>query len=250
LIYRKGLIAPGALLASVPLATNDLFALKGTPLPQDAALDELRAKDLPLSGGDVKTGGRIDPLVHFAGRTEVTFQAQPGRASIQDLTKLINRTVQTVRSSTDELSLDYGKGILTVNAPGAQGVCGALDKAGRVETKDAVFESSLDLGCFLLVALDGKPIAQSDRLLLQVMSEEKATGFAAEATGAGKRKITKIGRDPWQVKALQGTIRLKRSDAASFKVTALDGNGQSKGSVGSANAILLKPDALYYSITR
>lgn len=250
LIYRKGLVAPGAVLAKVPLATNDLFALKGTPLPQDAALDELRAKDLPLAGGDVKAGGRIDPLVHFAGRTEVTFQAQPGRASIQDLTDLINRGAQTVRSSTDELSLDYAKGVLTVNAPGAQGVCGALDKAGPVETKDAVFESSLDLGCFLLVALDGKAISQSDRLLLQVMSEEKPTGFTTEDAGEGKKKITKIGRDPWQVKALQGTIRLKRPDAASLKVTALDANGQPSGLVGSANAIQLKPDALYYSISR
>ncbi|MBC8128233.1 MAG: hypothetical protein H8M99_13915 [Gloeobacteraceae cyanobacterium ES-bin-144] len=250
LIFRKALIAPGAVLAKVPLTTEDLFALKGTPMPQDSALDELRAKDLPPSGGGLKDGDRIDPLIHFAGRTEVSFQADHGQVSILDLTKIIDRKARTVRSTTDELHLDYGKGVLVVNAAAAQGVCGALDKVGRVETKDASFESSLDLGCFLLVALDGKAIAQSARLLLQVMSEEKATGFSTEDAGGGRSKITRIGRDPWLVKNLQGSVRLKRPDASNLKVTALDANGQATEPIGMADHFELKPSTIYYQIAR
>ena len=44
----------GAALAKIDLNTNDLLNLKGTPLPQDASLDELRLKDLPANGAELK----------------------------------------------------------------------------------------------------------------------------------------------------------------------------------------------------
>ncbi|HVY70686.1 MAG TPA: hypothetical protein VHH73_12210, partial [Verrucomicrobiae bacterium] len=77
LIFRKGLIAPGEVLAEINLNRDDLLQLKGTPLPQDAALDELRLKDVP-SGADLKPGQRIDPLLHYAGRVNVKFVTAPG----------------------------------------------------------------------------------------------------------------------------------------------------------------------------
>lgn len=250
LIYRKGLIAPGAVVARVRLATNELFELKGTPLPQDASLDELRARDLPLGGGEVKKGGRIDPLVHFVGRTVVDFGPGTTRATVEELAPWMDRAGMTVRSTTRELSLDYGKGVLVVNAPGAQGVCGALKLAGLVDTHEASFESSLELGCFLLVPLDGPSIAASSRLLLQVMSEEKATGFETIDADKGRKKIVHIGTDPWRIRALEGTVRLKRPDAASLTVSALDGAGAVKAKVGDAGTIRLRPDTIYYLIEK
>lgn len=250
LIFRRGLVSTGAVVARVALATNDLFALRGTPLPQDAALDELRARDLPLEGRPAKPGERIDPLVHLVGRTQVTFHAGPGEVWVTNLTRFIDRESRIVRSSTGELTLDYGRGLLIVNAPDAQGVCGALDRAGRTETRDAVFSSPLDLGCFLLVALDEKPVAKSARLLLQVMSEEKTTGWATTEAGEGRRKITDIGRDPWRVKELHGSVRLTRPDAASLRVTALDPNGQPKETFPLAAELQLRPDVIHYVIEK
>ncbi len=100
-----------------------LAHLKGTPLPQDASLDELRLKDVP-QGTLVKPGQRLDPLLHYAGRSDVQFTTTPGAVKVADLSTLINHTAQTVTSSTGELKLDYGKGVLTINADRAQGQAG------------------------------------------------------------------------------------------------------------------------------
>ncbi len=152
-------------------------------------------------------------------------------------------------SSNGGLKLDYGKGVLTINAPQAQGVGGRLKLAGRVETKELSIVSEMDLGHIVAVALDDKPLALSGRILLQVMSEEKATGFATEPAGPGIKRILNIGRDPWLVRGLKGTVEFKRPDAADLKVTALDFNGYPLRIIGNAQRIELRPTTVYYLIS-
>ena len=249
LIYRRGLVASGQVLAEIHLNRNDLVNLQGTPLPQEAALDELRLKDLPL-GAEVKPGQRLDPLLHYAGRADVHFTSERGSVRVSDLKPLINHAAQTVTSSTGELKLDYGKGFLVIDAAQAQGVSGALREAGSIETRDLTVRSDLDLGHIVVTALDQRPLAQSTRMLLQVMSEEKTSGFQTEPVSPGLKRIKSIGQDPWQVRNLQGFVKLKRADAAQLKVTALDFNGDPAASVGPAQEIKLRPDTLYYLIIR
>jgi len=50
--------------------------------------------------------------------------------------------------------------------------------------------------------------------------------FREQNSGTGVlHRITDIGRDPWLVKEPSRTVKLKRADAASLKVTPLDFNG-------------------------
>jgi hypothetical protein len=249
LIYRRGLVTPGRVLAEVQLDKTDLLALKGTPLPQDASLDELRLKDVP-QGREVKPGQRLDPLLHYAGRAQVKFVSTPGAARVEDLRPLIDHAAQTVTSSTGELRLDYGKGLLRIESPRAQGLSGALKAAGPTELPGLSISSDLELGHILAVPLDDQPLATSSRILLQVMSEEKPSDFTTEPAEAGHQRIANIGRDPWLVRTLQGTVRFKRPDAAQLKVTALDINGYRAGSVGDAAEIRLQPRTMYYLISR
>ena len=195
LIYRKGLVATGDLLVDLNLKIGDILDLKGTPLPQDAALDELRLKDVP-KGTTLKPGDVIDPLVHLAGRTNVTFTDRGGPSKLKDLKPFVDRRRQVVASSTGELRLDYGKGVLTINAPAAQGLSGAVRESEMAELKDLIVSSKMELGHIVAVSLDGKPLATSRRVLLQVMSEEKPTGFGTEPAPAGDKKIISIGHDP------------------------------------------------------
>ena len=213
LIYRKGLVAEGDLLVDLNLSLKDLLDLKGTPLPQDAAFDELRLKDVP-KGTTLRPGNVIDPLVHYAGRTNVNFTAGGGPSTLKDTSKLIDRARKVVASTTGELRLDYGKGVLTIDAPSAQGVSGALRAAGTVELADLSIVSGMELGHVVAVSLDGLPLATSRKILLQVMSEEKTTGFRTEPAPGGRRKVVNIGRDPWLVRNFEGTVRFKRADAA------------------------------------
>lgn len=250
LIYRQGLIASGACVADVSLNRAELLQLNGTPLPQDAGFDELRLKDLPQEGAPAKPGQRLNPLLHFIGRTDVRFVSTPARTRLADIGRLADPAAQTVRSITGELTLDYGRGILTIDAPQAQGVSGSLRaRPGAVETRDLSITSAMEPGHLVVVALDGRPLATSRRMLLQVMSEERESGFRSEAAASGLRRITALGADPWLVKDLEGTVCFKRADAPRLKVTALDHSGRPERPLGPAARIRLEPHTVYYLIS-
>ena len=248
LIYRLGLVSPGDVLAEINLRLEDLLDLKGTPMPQNAAFDELRLKDVP-QGTEIKPGNVIDPLVHLAGRTKTNITAEGGAHKLADLSRYIDRRAQTVVSTTGQLRLDYGRGVLTINAPAAQGISGHLRQAGTADLADVVISSDMELGHIVAVSLDGRPLAGSERILLQVMSEEKNSGFRTQPAGDVQR-IVSIGRDPWLVRQISGTVKFKRADAAGLKVTALDHAGHPAGPAGTAAEIALQPATLYYLLTR
>ena len=48
------------------------------------------------------------------------------------------------------------------------------------------------IGDTMVVSMDGQPLAKSKRMLLQVMTEEKATGFRTEPLGDRGRRIPEI----------------------------------------------------------
>jgi len=224
--------------------------LRGTPMPQDASFDELRLKDVP-AGTTLKPSSVIDPLACYAGRTQVRFTDTGGPPRLVDLSAMIDHAGQTVVSSTHQLKLDYGKGTLIINAPAAQGVSGNLKSIGTVQTADVSIRSGMDLGQVIAIALDGKPLASSGRILLQVMSEERTSGYRTADAGNGKRRITDIGHDPWLVKELNGTVNFKCPDAGRLKVMPLDFDGYpTKRIAGSAKEIQLDARTIYYLIEK
>lgn len=247
LLYRKGLIDEGGIVADVRLNKGELLQLGGTPLPQDAAFDELRLKDVPV-GTEIKPGQRIDPLVHYVGRTRITFTDEPGAVQRADLSKLVDHKAQVVMSDTRQLKLDYGRGVLTINAPRAQGVSGNVASAGKIDLADIRIESPLDLLNVVAVSLDDQPLSKSNQILLQVMTEERATDFATETAGKGVQRITNIGRDPWRVRKIEGTVSFKRPDAAKLRVIPLDPNGQPGQPTTGATRLRLSSETVYYVI--
>lgn len=249
LIYRKGLVKTGDLMAELPLKLTDALALKGSKLVQRANLDELRKADVTKVGGEVADTG-VDPLIHWVGRTNVPIGDKGGPAAVKDTTPFIDRAAQTVLSSTRELKLDYGKGVLYLNAPAAQGVCGNLKAAGPVSLRDVVAESDLEAGEIVAVSLDGRPLAESGKILVQAMTEEKPSGFATEPAGEGVKRITNLGQDPWLFREVQGTLKFRRADAGRMKATALDFNGYPTGPVGTAAELKLHPGTVYYLIEK
>jgi hypothetical protein len=256
LIYRRGLVAAGEVMAEVTLSVDDLMKLQGTPLPQDAAFDELRLKDVP-SGTTVKQGQRIDPLIHYVGRTQVTFipsgsKPAHGGNKLKPLSPFIDHKSKTVTSSTKELKLDWRHGLLTINAPAAQGASGNLGEAGEIKLSDVTISIPRDVAHAVVVSLDAQPLATSKRMLIQVMTEEKATGFQSEPVDGQRDRIVSIGESPWLVKKVAGVVKLHRPDAAKLKVTPLDQYGEPAATNPvklTGDAIQLQPDTLYYAIS-
>lgn len=245
ILYRKGLVEAGQIAAEVRLNRNDVLNLRGTPLPQDAAFDELRLKDVP-AGTELKPGQRIDPLVHSVGRTQVRFTEDAGSTTLSDLTGFVNHKKQTVTSNTRQLRLDYGKGGLVIDTPRAQGVVGNVGAMGRVELGDMVVESPLDLLAVMAVSLDEAPLSESKKVLLQVMTEEQASGFAKEVVEDNVYRIKDIGHDPWRVRKIEGMVSFKRPDAGKLRVTPLSPGGRPGQPAGNAARLRLGAETLYY----
>ncbi len=259
LIYRRGLVTEGPVVARINLNSNELLRLQGTPLPQEAALDELRLQDVATNAPAKveaaspakKSRTVLDPLLHYVGRTHVTFGPEPSTRNPQPLAVaagLIDRKAARVLSATKELALNYAQGILTINAPAAQGISGLLGSQTNFETGVLSLRTSMELGHVLLVALDSQPLTSSRRMLLQVMSEERPTGFTTEDAGKGLKKITHLGTDPWLYRNLSGTLRFKRPDAAKLTIRPLDLNGRPTGQTRSGPELTLDPHTLYYLI--
>lgn len=248
LLYRQGLVSTAPPIADVALNVPALLRLEGTPLPEGAVLDERRLGHV-VRRGPVGSRQRVDPLLHYVGRVDVRFTDGPRRVTIgEEATWLVDRPGRTVVSTTGELRLDYGRGVLVIDAARAQGASGDLGAAGVVETRDLRIASPLDLVHVVVVALDGLPLSESSRMLLQVMTEEKASGFETEPASRQRRRIRAVGSDPWLVKAISGTVVFKRPDAASLRVTQLDLGGAPEAEHGDASRISLRPDRVYYLI--
>jgi hypothetical protein len=247
LLYRQGLIKEGEVMADIRLPLASVLALEGSPLVQSASLDELRKADVTGQSA-AAASNRIDPMIHLVGRTRVTIGETPGPSTLKDLAPFIDTAAQIVRSSTGEVTLDYGKGLLRLTADKAQGAIGNLKSGGTIRLPAADIESGHDLASILLVPLDDQPLATSARLLLQVMTEEKPTGFEAESNSDATFRIRSIGVDPWLFRSPRGTVTLKRPDADRLSITALDLNGYPAGEASAGPIIRLKPDTAYYLI--
>ncbi|MEM7262081.1 MAG: hypothetical protein AAF488_08825 [Planctomycetota bacterium] len=253
-IYRTGAVEEAPVVVEVELGLEELFALEGTPLPRGASFDELRRPDAP-KGGKVDAEGSIDPLAHFVGRTVSKFVPKRTRATVSRKVRTIDRKKKRVRSATDQVTLDYGHGVMILDAPRAQGVSGNVASVGEVKTANLTVKSDMDLIHLVVVSLDGKPIARSDSMLLQVMTEERNTGF--ETQGHPIRHIRSIGTDPWQVREIDATVTMTGNKPGTLTVTPLDANLTPVELPADAGAIewrdgtlSLLPDTIYYWIHR
>lgn len=249
LVYRLGLVQESQPVVEANLKLQDLFALKGAPVSQPMNLDELRARDIPAGQtASVQQLEAIDPLAHLVGKVQINFVDRDIPSRLADLSRYIDRNGSKVRSFTSELLWDYGRGLVTVSAPKAQGVCGFLQRAGTVTLRDVTIASQMEYGTILLVPLDGQPLRSSRKMLLQVMSED--TNYGWSAPGTGKREIKSVGTAPINVRRFSGTVTFTRPDAKQLKVTPLDWNGYPAGKPSTGGRITLQPTVMYYLIER
>ncbi|MBI5724372.1 MAG: hypothetical protein HZA50_10475 [Planctomycetes bacterium] len=258
-IFRNGYVKEGPVAINEALALKDLYALKGGALSQAMGQDMAHDKEIPDGAkAEVNSLSGLDPLAFFVGRVVRTIGENPGKSSVlSNLGKLIDRNNKTVKSATGELTLDYGKGLATLNAPCAQGAAGFLQAAGPIKLADVTIELKNEYGAVMVVSLDGKPINESAKILVQVMTEEKNYGWETQATktefekGKGEvecLQITSLGESPICVRKFAGTISLNRPDVASIRVTPLDCQGypDPEKKVESAKEFKLLDTTMYY----
>jgi len=184
--------------------------------------------DLPIDmlGGDPKVDfkSRISPRAFFAGPVRLEFSESQADVKTADLEKLIDEQRGTIYNTNGQLQWHYKQGFARVDTPTSQGVAGFLKDAGKIALSDMTVVSQNQYGTLAVVSLDGKPLRNSGRILIQAATQDKPFGYQTEPIDKqGGVTITALGGYPFLVRQITAQVTLHGK--AGSKVTVLDENG-------------------------
>jgi hypothetical protein len=131
-------------------------------------------------------------------------------------------------SDTGELSLNYGRGLFTINTPRTKSAIGALD-AAAIDLDGVRVEARTPFAAITATSLDGAPIGRSRRVLLTAVGRAQNTGQvltppAKEKSSGMSWQLTAEGRAPVIVEPVRATVRVAVPGPA--EVHVLDGAGR------------------------
>lgn len=260
LMTRRGDLAEAESVVHEALRTEDLFNLQGTAAVTDAALDGFRAADVPPGAkmaGDLE---KFDPLSAYVGRVSRSFD-QADDADVQvNLAGAIDRKRKQLLSLDPNghagfnsgFRWDWEVGVAVIDTPHTQAIAGFLPRNEPIVFSDFVIRADMDFGQVAVTSLDGLPLRTSRRLLVQAVTEERFTDFAATAGG----EITALGRLPWQIKTVKASLTFYPETLPIKRAVELDAHGQATDDevtvkqVGPHLTVTLPPRCLYTIIER
>ncbi|WP_214070587.1 hypothetical protein [Mucilaginibacter sp. dw_454] len=206
--------------------------------------------------GDNNDQGKFSPLTFLTGGISVVYDSKMDTVQVSaNLNKLIDLKASKVTSVTGEEQLDYKTGIFILNTPKAKAVSGFLNVKKTFNLNEISITSNNEYATIELVSMDGKDLSQSKKVLLQVGTIFRPTGWNEEPATFNDNhklmqgfKIINTGKMPWLGMPANGSISLKNKlikkaiqlNAAGFAVKMLDLQTN-----GSTVTLQLPPDAFY-----
>jgi hypothetical protein len=258
MIFRQGLVEAGKPAVVERRSLENLWHRTTPLISEESGWDVNRDTGNIAVTSAVKTA--VDPLAFLVGPVQTVLGGDPAKTTVTDLSKYIDKANKIVRSSTGQIETDYGRGIYRVNAPRAQAVAGFLGKAGTQKLADVDITCKNDYAAIVVVPLDGEPIRTSAKLLVQVGTVCRPTGWTARPARIkvdgdltdGFRILT-VGKAPWQVENADARVTVR--NAKLTKAVLLDVNGLAtqtpvdlKAADGAAT-VTLPPTTMYLVLT-
>ena len=236
LMHRMGYIKQGEPAVYEVRSFEDLWQRKPPVIAESESFDPIRDTQ-DLRGATGANVSAVSRLAFLVGPVQVSYAGEPAQTKVMDLSPYIDGKAQVVRANTGEMELRYGVGLFMLKAPKAQGVAGFLKAAGgRFDLGDVSIESANDYAAIEAVAMDDKPLKESKKVLVQVGTVCRLTGWTTEPATiqyndkpTPAEKILFTGKPPWLVKNTDATITL--SNAGLTKATLLTEDGYAKGAV-------------------
>jgi len=237
-------------------ALADLWQRTTPIIAEESGYDPNRDSGDIAARSSVKT--TVNPLAFLVGPVEVVYGGDQARSKVAELSRYIDAANGTIHSLTGELTLNTRKNFCTLDAPKAQGVTGFFEQQKQFELRDVTIRTGNHYGAVLVVALDNKPLKESGKVLIQVGTQCRPTGWQEEPvaikTQEGKIidgfRVVNYGRAPWQV--IQANVAVTIRNTGLKKATALDMNGNATGNVAldrnTGNVSLKFPAATMYLI--
>ncbi len=255
LLFRKGYVKQAEPIVRDFRSLEEIFSRKSPRIDDNEAYGDQR--DLPELRPDWKPDTiEINRVAYLIGPVTTRTGGDPADSHVGELSRYFDPEAGTIRSATGELLWDYRREVCTMNAPKAQGVTGFLGRAGgRFELADVTIESQNEYATINVVSLDHRPIADSQRVLIQVVTENRLTGFetkpATFAIGKGEaaysvegEQIVRIGKPPFRIANTLVEVGVKNPQLT--EAVVLDINGYSKAKLEVRDGhITLPKDAIY-----
>jgi hypothetical protein len=138
-------------------------------------------------------------------------------------------TAESIASDTGELVWHPGgkrQGFVTIQTDHSQGLVGFVGQA-REPLRNLAATVENEFCSILLTALDGKPLAQADRLLLVTTARAANTGMK---WNEARTSLTDWGTAPSVIEPVKGSVVLKSLDAVEeIEVVPLDSGAKLLG---------------------
>jgi hypothetical protein len=168
---------------------------------------------------------------------------------LRDLSAYWDRQAQIVRSSTDQLTWDYGKKVVTVHSEKTQGVIGFAGGISFDLPGVTVQIGSTPFVSLLFTPLDNKPLVESAHILITAMAQDKQFGTVYNEDGT---QLIETGGPPLLLEPVQATLTFKGAPLTSVKVVDVYGVPTSKQVERTGNTFGIdgRYASYYYQVKR
>jgi hypothetical protein len=257
LMYRRRDLQLAKPVVDQGINLNEQFELRG--IGTDVAEEKGQAKLTEILGFQRKTYDKdmFDPALFLAGPVMRTFTEKPGYLSLAtNAAQCHDRRAGVIRSATGEITLDYRQGLLTIDAPRAQAAVGFLKQVGIQTLRDVTIAIDNEYANVLVISLDDQPIAESGRLLVQVLTKEMNLGWVEERVPRSPTVILQdTGEPPILLESPLGSVLLRGKRAADWQAWILNPNGRRIADVSLADdtngmRVTLPDTAIYVELKK
>ena len=229
LVYRQGYLRQGEVVVHEERTLESLFKREPAIIDDNEIYGINRDADELQSAS--RGNGQLSRAAFLVGRVEARLDGDRKKTSTTDFVKQLDAKNRTIHSNTGELELRYDVGLCLMKAPAAQGVAGFLRSAGgKFKLGDVTIQSDNDYATISVVSMDGQSLADSKKVLVQVGTtarltgwEEKDAKFDFQKQTIEGKQIVNTGTPPWRIANINAEISIANPHLA--KATLLDIGG-------------------------
>jgi hypothetical protein len=195
--------------------------------PAPVTVVELLSDEAVLKNGMKSEWFYGHPWIPYVAKVAKRFTGknEEPAADLSVVEKYYNRVDKVLNSATGELTLDYGKGVLKIDSPKAQGFAGAIGTGKKLKTSglSLTLAKRNPWAAVLAVSLDQKPLSESGRFMVFAQARAENSGQVFNGT---RTALKSAGRTPILMQGVKGEVSIAVNPALKYRVVPVDESGK------------------------